>query len=435
MASISDTIISGGAKSFTDALDKLGIAYQLYDNPGISSSKDRDWIGSAVRGNQVPVWDGQQFKLMQGDKTLYQGTGIDGLRQAAQMSGDLGKGWRIISNSPTGVDEFDPALFETGAAGIDYGGQRKSDFGEFLPYALLAALPFGATAALGGLGAGALGGAGGGAAGGAATGAATGAGLGAAGAAIPAFEGITVLGGTAGGLGAAGAAGLGAAGLGGLAAATGGGAGAGAGSAGALPGDIVVQGGLPTGIDFGGLSGMTALGGAGAAGLGSAGAGAAPEEIVVQGNTPTDLNVLSPVDLAGLGVAATVPVTTGAGAVKQPTPPKSTVDKIVDYLQLGSLGAGLLGNLFGGGGGNGSNGTVPGGLGGDLGSVFTDKLPAPNLPGTTPGTTGPRTMPDQDWTRYAMRPEQSFFNHVPQGYTPPAGTDPKWDRDLAVNGG
>lgn len=431
MASISDTIISGGAKSFTDALDRLGIAYQLYDNPGISSSKDRDWIGSAVRGNQVPVWDGQQFKLMQGDKTLYQGTGIDGLRQAAQMSGDLGKGWRIISSSPTGVDEFDPALFETGAAGIDYGGQRKSDFGEFLPYALLAALPFGATAALGGLGAGALGSAGGGAAGGAATGAATGAGLGAA-SAIPAFEGITVLGGTAGGLGAAGAAGLGAAGLGGLAAATGG-SGAGAGSAGALPGDIVVQGGLPTGIDFGGLSGMTALGGAGA-GLGSAGAGATPEEIVVQGDPSGGLNVLSPIDLAGLGAAATVPVTTGAGAVKEPTPTKGTVDKIVDYLQLGSLGVGLLGNLFGGGGGSGSNGTIPNGLGGGLGSVFTDKLPVANLPGTTTGTTGTRAMPDQDWTRYAMRPEQSFFNYVPEGYKPPAAgqTDAQWDKDLAV---
>lgn len=80
-----------------------------------------------------------------------------------------------------------------------------------------------------------------------------------------------------------------------------------------------------------------------------------------------------------------------------------------DYLQLAGLGLSALG---GGGGGSGSAGKIPGGAFGSLNPLFSKTLPQANLPGA--GDLTPRTMPVQDWNTYAMRPEQSFFNYVPQ---------------------
>ena len=109
---------------------------------------------------------------------------------------------------------------------------------------------------------------------------------------------------------------------------------------------------------------------------------------------------------------------------------------IANYLKLGSLGVGLLGGLFEKPGG-GSAGTMPGGLG-SLAPVFSKALPAPTM-----GNRQPRQMPAQDWTKAAMRPEQSFFTDIPQTYVPPLPgvRDQMWDKyaeggdvDLAVRG-
>lgn len=117
----------------------------------------------------------------------------------------------------------------------------------------------------------------------------------------------------------------------------------------------------------------------------------------------------------------------------------TSLQDIVNYLRLGGLAVGTLGNLFGGSKNGSSNGTIPGGLMGNLGGIFSGSLPTnPIIPGTGGGTAaslGARTMPAQDWTKYGMRPEQSFFNQVPSKYTPPAPgqRDPKWD-SLGVTG-
>ena len=98
---------------------------------------------------------------------------------------------------------------------------------------------------------------------------------------------------------------------------------------------------------------------------------------------------------------------------------KSTVDKIIDGLRAAGLLTGLVGNAIGGGGKSGT-GTMPGPLG-NLNPIFSKTLPTANVPGGVgnPSNFAPRQMPDQNWNRYAMNPEQSFFNYVPQRYTPP----------------
>jgi hypothetical protein len=150
-----------------------------------------------------------------------------------------------------------------------------------------------------------------------------------------------------------------------------------------------------------------------------------------------------PLDYEGIDVTAStapplsIPVTppfvpsriaegfTGAreGAT-QPEASQGTLDKIIDYLRLAGLATSTLGGLVGGGGGGGgSQFRVPGGMGA-LNSVFTSKLPTPNLPGGAGGGgTGARTAADLagrglsspiDYYRYGYGPQQSFFNYVPQ---------------------
>ena len=101
--------------------------------------------------------------------------------------------------------------------------------------------------------------------------------------------------------------------------------------------------------------------------------------------------------------------------------PKSTLDKVIDYLQLGGIGVGLAGSLFGGQG-SPSLGKYTG-AGTALPSNFSSTLPSANIPGLTGATSAPRTAADlanqglrtnQDWYRYGYGPEQSFFNRVPQ---------------------
>lgn len=117
--------------------------------------------------------------------------------------------------------------------------------------------------------------------------------------------------------------------------------------------------------------------------------------------------------VAGVGAAAAG----GGGATPAP---KSGFDvsKLPQYLQLASIGLGGLESLFGGGSGSGGNGVIPGGLGGNLNPLFSASLPTdaviPGTGGLRGSQYGPRTMPAQDWDTYATRPEQSFFNHVPQ---------------------
>lgn len=401
MASLSDPFNG----TLADLYSSMGVPYQLYDNPGIYN-RDDAYVRPGMFGDQIPVFDGQSFKLMNGKNTLYEGTGIEALQEAARLSRGLGNGWRILGSAPeqdrdAGI--LNQLFAEDGSAGIGFGGRAKSDWDAKM---LLPTLPFLATIAapaIGGMlggggaaGAGATTGAAGaaGAAGGAATG--TGVlGAGALGAALPAFEGITVIGGAAGGLGAGTAA---------------------------------------------GLAGAGALGGLAASNLGGASAGAQPggfdpnAEIVVSAPaSPPPVDVLGPLGPAiNLTGAATGALNTGAGPVSEPTAqPQGTTDRIISALKGAGLLTGILGNAIGGGGG-GDNGTIPGGAG-SLNPIFTDKLPDANIPGLAA-----RDMPAQDWTRYAMRPEQSFFDYVPQGYTPPPPDtlDPEWDkeRNFAVGG-
>lgn len=101
---------------------------------------------------------------------------------------------------------------------------------------------------------------------------------------------------------------------------------------------------------------------------------------------------------------------------------KDTLDKVIDYLRLGGLGLSTIGGLVGGGGGGGQF-RMPGGTGA-LNSVFSSKLPTPNLPGSIGGGgTGARPATDLagqglsspiDYYRYGYGPQQSFFNYVPQ---------------------
>lgn len=175
--------------------------------------------------------------------------------------------------------------------------------------------------------------------------------------------------------------------------------------------------------------------------------------VPIPGSAPSSLDTLGlsgvdvapdPLDYEGIDVTASkapplsipvtppfVPsrVTEGFSGVRdgatQPEASKDTLDKIIDYLRLAGLATSTLGGLVGGGGGGGgSQFRMPGGTGA-LGSVFTSKLPTPNLPGGIGGGgTGARTAADLagqglsspiDYYRYGYGPEQSFFNYAPQG--------------------
>ena len=97
-----------------------------------------------------------------------------------------------------------------------------------------------------------------------------------------------------------------------------------------------------------------------------------------------------------------------------PEAKKSDLDKALAVMKAGSL---LLPLLGGKGGGDQAAGTVPGGLGG-LNPIFSAKLPTnpTNIPGGvgTAANFAARPMGEQDWLTYGQRPEESFFNYVPQ---------------------
>lgn len=226
-----------------------------------------------------------------------------------------------------------------------------------------------------------------------------------------------------GGLGALGAGGVAASGAG---SGVGSGAAAGAGN---TPSPVSPDGTITVTAPTTGTGTGTAIGGGAAAvGAGAAAGGAGSGvvdpvtgDIVVTGTQGAPVGGLGAGGVAaGVGAGAAAGAGSGAGAAGG----TSTLDQIANYLQLGALGSALLGNLFGGGGSGSGNGTIPGGLGGGLNPTFNGTLPpATNIPGGvgTAANFGPRTMPEQDWNRYAMQPEQSFFRYVPQTYTPPQG--------------
>lgn len=291
----------------------------------------------------------------------------------------------------------------------------------------LAASGAGLSAGAIGAGAGLAGGLGAGLSGGAGAGAGLGSGL-----ATVLGDTLVVTGAAGGGIGAGALGALGAGALAGGAAAAGGlgGASSGTGAAGSgnavidpATGDLVVTGATPTsGLGALGATGAAtgaAVGGAAAAGSGTGSTpGDAPGgDIVVNGGQGAPVGGLTAGGVAaGAGAAAA-----GSGAANAANAaPKSTLDKILDYLQLGALGTGLLGNVLGGSGSGSGNGTIPGGLGSGSNPIFNAPLPTANIPGGvgSPANLGPRTMPDQDWNKYAMHPEQSFFKYVPQNPAP-----------------
>lgn len=261
------------------------------------------------------------------------------------------------------------------------------------------------------------------------------------------LSGLGVLGGAAGGIGGGAHAGIGATvGAGGLAnaapglAALGGGAAGaaglaapalGAGALSSLAAPITVVGSTAGGLGAGtlaGLGGLAAGTTAATGGLGGSAANSAatqpaptPNEIVVSGGAPSrgsltlGQSLAGGAALAGVGAAAAPSGGAASGAGSEAAGGAaggSTLSQISKYLELAGYGTGILGALFGGkGGGAGGSGTVPGGFGG-VNPVFKATLPQANLPGV--GDMSPRVMPQQDWNTYAMRPEQSFFNNVPQ---------------------
>lgn len=310
------------------------------------------------------------------------------------------------------------------AAGSALGGALAGDsLGSILKGAALSGgLTFAGGSLLGGAGSGGGGTAGSaGGAGGAAGGAAGSAGgaLGAAGDIV--VQGIrnipTAISGAAGALGSAGAA-----------LAAGGGGGSPTQPANPVePNPITVVGSPPPTppLDPGVLAGGAGVVGAGAALGGGGGTPTTdangvtndPNPITVTGQ-PSAITNLDPGVLSGLGLtAAQIAALTSGIPPVQPGAQGNTLNDIVNYLQAAGLLTGFLGDLFGGGGGGGSR-RIPAGWGSSaLGGVFTKPLPTANLPGVSGRTA--RLMPPQDWTKYAMRPEQSFWSNVPSRYTPP----------------
>lgn len=104
---------------------------------------------------------------------------------------------------------------------------------------------------------------------------------------------------------------------------------------------------------------------------------------------------------------------TEQAATEKPAGTPSTLEEISTWLDRAGLVSSILGPLAeaiagGGKGGGGNRNINAAGLGG-LNPVFGAQLPAANMPAMQP-----RTMPQQDWNRYAFGPEQSFFTNVPQ---------------------
>lgn len=124
--------------------------------------------------------------------------------------------------------------------------------------------------------------------------------------------------------------------------------------------------------------------------------------------------------LAALGI-------TGLGAqalLGQPMTPSTPTDggkstSMLDKIKAGGTILGLVDGLLGGGGGS-SDGLGGSGVGGAFSSMrgplpaaFSAPMPAPN---NMASNLAPRdvSMSTQDWLRYGMGPEASFFQNVPQ---------------------
>ena len=135
--------------------------------------------------------------------------------------------------------------------------------------------------------------------------------------------------------------------------------------------------------------------------------------------TVTGSESLTPAELlSSLSAAGTAAATAGSGATADPAPTDGGNKLgVKDYIDLGVLLAGLIPGASGGGG-SGSGGTIPAGMGA-LSSLFTKELPTSTLPGggalpaSTLASQGLRSP--QDYYRYGYGPEQSFFSYVPQG--------------------
>ena len=93
---------------------------------------------------------------------------------------------------------------------------------------------------------------------------------------------------------------------------------------------------------------------------------------------------------------------------------------VKDYIDLGVLLAGLIPGASGGGG-SGSGGPIPAGMGA-LNPIFSKQLPTSTLPGGAGGGALPSSAlasqglrSPQDYYRYGYGPEQSFFSYATQG--------------------
>ena len=188
----------------------------------------------------------------------------------------------------------------------------------------------------------------------------------------------------------------------------------------ALEEDIVVSGNRPVpptvtqdyGIAGSILQGLPALGGLTSdPNLVNYDEPYASDEIVVTGNVPTVTQDL------GLGSAlAGLPAAIGGlymdPALTAETPPGKKLG-VEDYLSIAGKGVGLLGSLAGGAGGSGQAGTY---TRGGLNPIFSAKLPTANIPGGVGAASNldARPMSEEDWLTYAERPEQSFYEYVPQ---------------------
>lgn len=132
--------------------------------------------------------------------------------------------------------------------------------------------------------------------------------------------------------------------------------------------------------------------------------------------TAKDSSFLLP-SVAGALASQTLPALNQNPAATTPEP-KSDLEKIAEYARLAGLGVTALGSLFGGGAKSGAAGTIPAGLNGGLDPIFSAKLPTgpANIPGGvgTAANFAVRPQTEQDWLTYGQRPEQSFFNYVPQ---------------------
>jgi len=109
---------------------------------------------------------------------------------------------------------------------------------------------------------------------------------------------------------------------------------------------------------------------------------------------------LAGTEAANLGLTQAVPDLNETTALEKARQAKRAYDAANNIAKLLGLGAAAAGGAGGGG-------TVPGGLG-ELNPIFSAQLPVVNKDFSA------RPQGDQDWLTYGQRPEQSFFNYVPQ---------------------